>query len=176
MKRQLSKDELKEMLAEYGEIKHIDGHDCMCGRTWVTGGERWDWYGNKKPAEPDEPRKFVELHKFFKDNFPNLHYTEYLEIEDECIATHTDHESDYYSNYVVVCWIVKIDVLAGILPPYVEYDFEMTCKHCGTTFKFNKEDIDNVEGGLMGDWDCVWCPGCNGYVETYPKNRIKLHE
>ena len=42
-------------------------------------------------------------------------------------------------------------------------------------FLFDEDQIDDIEGGLMGDWTGVWCPGCHGYVETYPGNRTKLH-
>jgi hypothetical protein len=174
MKRSLTKDELFEMLEKYGTVDRE--YNEFRGESWTISGKMYGYSGGVRCIDGESPRKFVEFHKFLKENFPNITYMEYLEIEDNCVHTDTKYERDYYTERTVEYWVADIDKLLEYLPEIMDYDYEMTCKHCGTTFRFNKEDIDNVEGGLMGDWDGVWCPGCKGYVETYPKNRIKLHE
>lgn len=175
MKRKYTKEELSELLKEYGTVsKDWDG-DYLYSARWVRGGISYGWHGDKYKVEPEKPNKFVELHKFLKDKFPNLTYMEFVEIEDNCVDTYDDHESDYYSELDVTSWRCNIEKLAEYLPEFHDYDYEMTCKKCGTTFRFDEDQIDDIEGGLMGDWTGVWCPGCHGYVETYPDNRTKLH-
>lgn len=175
MERKLTRNELFEMLADYGKVEK--GCATFRGESWTRSGKYYDYSGGSHSMEPEKPRKFVEFHKFLKDKFPRMSYMEYLEIEDNCLYTDTDYEQDYYTERSVEYWVADIDKLVEYLPEYHEYDYEMTCKYCGETFNFDENCIDHdIEGGLMGDWDGVRCPHCHKYNETYPGNRTKLHE
>ena len=125
------------------------------GELAVHDGDLW------ATNEPEKPRKFVEMHKFLKDKFPNLSYMSYLEIEDKCFSTENDYESDYYTESTVTYWVCVLKELVNLLPYYNDPDFQTTCSNCGETFTFNKENIEDMDGK---------------YMETYPENRTDLHE
>ena len=172
MKRKYTLDELKAELENYGKVDRNEFY----GESWRTGGTRWGFMGDKQPIEPEKPRKFVEMHKLLKDKFPSLSYMSYLEIEDKCFSTENDYESDYYTESTVTYWVCDLRELVNLLPCYDDTDFQTTCSNCGEVFRFNKEDIEDMDGGLMGDWRGVCCPHCGKYIETYPGNRTDLHE
>lgn len=171
MKRKYTLDELKEELRNYGKVDHNQ----FCGESWCTGGVMWGFSGNKRPIDPEKPRSFVEMHRFLKDHFPHLTYMQYLEIEDNCFSTEDDYEHDYYTESNVTYWVCDLCKLVKLLPYYNDPDFQMTCSNCGEIFTFNEDDIEDMDGGLMGDWQGIRCPNCGKYNETYPKNRTSLH-
>lgn len=90
----------------------------LYGESWVIGGREWNYTGTEWPVTPDEGREFEEFDRLLEFVCPDISFLNYKKIKNEICKHNEFHESDYYSSYEKMQWMVSIEDIVNVLVKY----------------------------------------------------------